>query len=221
METAKIEISDRLLTLVLLLSPRAPLPPDIPTPQRLQNDLERRFPRGSFSIVRRLRREVIMPHYGRQPFGSTAMMNIGRLIPYDKYLPQFQILSLVKRGFTACRRSFPDTDYFKDQQKRHGTWHATLKVARYYRLYHSAKSEGLKFDISTRLHLPIVFCAENICFNLDGTHRSSVARFIGEKEVPVVVIVPDDIRDIAASSDELRNFIETLAPPAPNTFTLI
>jgi len=162
-----------------------------------------------------------MPHYGKQPFGSTAMMDIGHLIPYNKYLPQFQILSLVKRGFTAWRRSFPDTDYFKDQQKRHGTWHATFKVARYYRLYHSAKSEGLKFDISTRLNLPIVFCAENICFNLDGTHRSSVARFIGEKDVPVVVIVPDDIRDIATSSDELRNFIETLAPPAPNTFTLI
>ena len=221
MEITKTAIYDRLLTMVLLLSPRALLPPDIPIPQRHQNDLERIFPREYHSIVQRLRYEVIMPHIRKQPLGSTAMMDVGRLIPYYKYLPQFQILSLMKCGFTTCRRSFTDTEYFKNQQKRHGTWRAALKVARYYRLYQSAKSEGLKFDIPTRLNLPIVFCAENICYNLDGTHRSSVARFIEEKEVPVVVVVPDDIRHIVTSSDELRNFIETLAPPAPNTFTLI
>ena len=220
METTKTNIYNRLLTLILLFSPRAQLQPDIPTPQRLQNDLERRFPHGSLSMIKKLRYEVIL-HYRKQPFGSTAMMDVGRLIPYSKYLRQFQILSLIKRGLTAYRRSYPDTEYFKDQKKRHGTWLATLKVARYYHLYHSATSEGLKFDIPTRLNLPIVFCAENICFNLDGTHRSSVARFIGEKEVPVVVIVPDDIRHIATFSDELHNFIKTLAPPAPDTFTLI
>lgn len=221
METIMTVLYERLLTLALILSPHAPLPPDIPTPQRYQNELKRRMPHEYLPLARRLRDDVIMPHIRKQPLGSTAMMDIGRLIPYNKYLPRFQLLSLMKRGFTACRRSFTNTEYFKDQQKRHGTWHATYKVARYYRLYHSATTEGLKFDIPTRLNLPIVFCAENMCFRLDGTHRSSVARFLGEKEVPVVVVVPDDIQSIATFSDELRNFIETLDPPAPDTFTLI
>jgi len=172
------------------------------------------------SIAKRLRDEVILPYNRKQPLGSMAMMDVGRLIPYYKYLPRFQLLSLMKRGFTACWRSFTNTEYFKYQQKRHGIWHATYKVARYYHLYRSATTEGLKFDVTTRLNLPIVFCAENMCFRLDGAHRSSVARFLGATEVPVVVVVPDDIRHIPVS-DELRNFVETLAPPAPGTFTLI
>ena len=112
METTKSKIYDRLRTLNLLLSPHAPLPSDIPAPERLQTDLERRYPDGSLSIVQKLRYEVIMPHYIKQPFGSTAMMDIGHLIPYKKYLPQFQILSLIQRGFAAYRRSFPYTDYY-------------------------------------------------------------------------------------------------------------
>jgi len=212
---------ERLLTLVLILSPRAPLPTDLPTPQEYQNELKRRMPHEHLSLAKRLRDEVILPHIRKQPLGSTAMMDVGRLIPYYKYFPRFQLLSLMKRGFTTCRRSFTSTEYFKDQQKRHGTWHATYKVARYYHLYRSATTKGLKFDIPKRQNLPIVFCAENICFRLDGAHRSSVARFLGEKQVPVVVIVPDDIQSIEISSDELRNFIESLAPPAPDTFTLI
>jgi len=54
-------------------------------------------------LARKLRDEVIMPHIRKQHLGSTAMMNVGRLIPYYKYLPRFQLLSLMKRGFTACR----------------------------------------------------------------------------------------------------------------------
>jgi hypothetical protein len=218
MDTLTTTLYERLLTLALILSPRTPLPPDLPTPLENQNELKQRMTSEHLPLARRLRDEVILPR--KQHIGSTAMMNVNRLIPYYKYLPRFQLLSLIKRGFTACRRSFTNTEYFKDQQKRHGTLHATYKVARYYHLYRSATTEGLKFDVTTRLNLPIVFCAENICFRLDGTHRSSVARFLGKKEVPVVVVVPDDIRHIAIS-DELRNFVETLAPPAPGTFTLI
>lgn len=221
MDTLMTTLYERLLTTALILSRRAPLPPDLPTPQEHQNELKQRMPPELSPLARRLRDEVIMPHIRKQHLGSTAMINVNRLIPYYKYLPRFQLLSLIKRGFNACRRSFIYTEYFRDQQKRHGTWHATYKVARYYHLYRSATTEGLKFDIPTRLNLPIVFCAENICFRLDGAHRSSVARFFGEKQVPVVVIVPDDLRSIEISSDELRNFIETLAPPAPDTFTLI
>ena len=221
METIMTALYDRLLTLALILSPHTPLPPDIPTPQRHENELKRRMPHEHLPLAKRLRDEVIMPHIRKQHLGSAAMMDVSHLIPYYKYLPRFQLLSLMKRGFTACRRSFTYTEYFRDQQKRHGTWHAAYKVARYYRLYRSATTEALKFDIPTRLNLPIVFCAENICFRLDGTHRSSVARFLGEKEIPVVVVVPDDIRSISTSSYELRNFIETLASPAPDTFTLI
>ena len=221
MDTLMTTLYERLLATALTFSPRAPLPPDLPTPQEHQNELKQRMPPEFSPLARRLRDEVIMPNIGKQHLGSTAMMNVTRVIPYYKYLPRFQLLSLIKRGFTTCRRSFIYTDYFRDQQKRHGTWHATYKVARYYHLYRSATTEGLKFDVTTRLNLPIVFCAENICFRLDGAHRSSVARFLGEKQVPVVVIVPDDLRHIAISCEELRNFIETLDPPAPDTFTLI
>jgi len=221
MEAIMTALYERLITLVLILSTRAPLPTDIPTPQRYQNELERRMPSEYLSLAIRLRDEVVIPHIRKQPLGSTAMMDVGRLIPYYKYLQRFQLLSLMKRGFTACRRSFTYTEYFRHRQQRRGTWYAAYKVARYYQLYRSATTEGLKFDIPTRLNLPIVFCAKNVCFRLDGAHRSSVARFLGEKEVPVVVVVPDDIRSIAISSSELRNFIETLAPPEPGTFTLI
>lgn len=216
-----IALYERLITLALILSTPASLPTDIPTPQRYQNELERRMPDKYLPLARRLRDEVIMPHIRKQPLGSTAIMDVRYLIPYKKYLARFQLLSLMKRGFTVCRRSFKNTEYFKDQRKRHGTWHATYKVARYYCLYCSAITDGLKFDVTTRLNLPVVFCAENICFRLDGAHRSSVARFLGKKEVPIVVVVPDDLWSIEISSDELRNFIKTLAPPAPGMFTLI
>jgi len=210
---------DRLLTLALLWPPAGRAAPRVAPPERLENEIERGLPEEHEAVGFRLRDEVIMPAVrGGRGFGRVTAMDTVRLIPHYKYAPRFELLTLMAGGFRACRRTFRQTAYYRDQSRRHGAWTAALKVARYYRLLRSVRREGLKMDVVTRRNLPVVFCARDIVFRLDGTHRCSVARFLGHERLPVVVVTPADVLALPDLPPDMAEFVRSLAPPDPDVF---
>jgi len=210
---------DRLLTLALLLPPAGREEPRVAPPERLEGEIERGLPEAHEAVGFRLRDLVIMPAArSGSGLGRVVAMDTARLIPYYKYAPRFELLSVMAQGFRACRRCFRQTEYCRDQTRRHGAWSAALKVARYYRLLRSVRKEGLKMDIATRRNLPVVFCARDIVFRLDGTHRCSVARFLGHERLPVVVVTPADVLALPDLPPDMAEFVRSLAPPDPDVF---
>jgi hypothetical protein len=204
---------DRLVTVALMLPPIGRDKPEVPPPEGGEDEIERGLPEKYEGIGNRLRDEVVIPAVRSRPFGRVSSMPTAKLIPYYKYAPRHELLGVMSNGFGACRRAYRQTEYFHDQQERHGSWLATFKVARYYRLLKSVRQEGLKFDLATRRNLPVVFCAKDIVFRLDGTHRCSVARFLGHERLPIVAVLPEDVLALPDIPDAIRSFVESLAPP--------
>jgi len=213
MQTKLDALIDRLLTVALMLPPAGREQAAVPPPQRGENEIERGLPGEYDAIGARLRDEVIIPAVRSRPFGRVGSMETSRLIPYYKYAPRHELLSIMSAGFRACRRAYRQTGYYRDQQARHGAWLATFKVARYYRLLKSVRKQGLKFDPATRRNLPVVFCAKDIVYRLDGTHRCSVARFLEHERLPIVAVLPEDVLALPDIPAEIRSFVESLAPP--------
>ena len=213
MQTKFDALIDRLVTVALMLPPVGRERVDISPPVRGENEIERGLPEEHDALGVRLRDEVIIPAVRSRPFGRVASMETSRLIPYYKYAQRHELLSVMSGGFRACRRAYRQTEYYKDQQKRHGTWLASFKVARYYRLLRSVREEGLKFDIVTRRNLPVVFCAKDIIYRLDGTHRCSVARFLGHERLPIVAVLPEDVLAVPNLPAEIETFVRSLSSP--------
>jgi len=212
-------LMDRAMTLALLLPPAGREEPRVSPPERREDEIERGLPEEYEAVGFKLRDKVIMPAVrSGAGFGRVTAMDTVRLIPHYKYAPRFELLTVMARGFRACRRAFRRTAYYRDQSRRHGAWAAALKVARYYRLLESARREGLKMDVLTRRNLPVVFCARDIVFRLDGTHRCSVARFLGHDRLPIVAVTPRDVLALPGLPPDVADFVKSLAPPDPDVF---
>ena len=218
MKTRLDAILDRALTITLLCIPGSATPPELPSPEKGDDEIQRGLPEAYDAIGNRLRTEIVMPETRKRLFGTVAIMGIKKLMPRYKYEPRFQLLSLMSRGFLACARAFRHTEYYRDQRERHGTWLATFKVGRYIRLLKSVRTEGLKFNTDTRENLPVMFCAKDVYFRMDGAHRASVARFLELETMPVVVVTPEDVLSLQHLPDDIRAFVATLDPPDTDAF---
>jgi len=212
---------DRLVTLTLLCPALKPARVEIRTLDKDGDEIERGLPEEYDKIAAKMRDEVVIPIVRSRPFGTVATVDIRKLIPYYKYQPRFELLTIMNRGLNACRRVYRQTEYYRDQQSRHGAWLATFKVARYYRLLRSVMTEGLKLNLETRENLPLLFCAKDIYFRLDGTHRTSVARFLGHETMPAVVITPQDVLSLADLPGDVEEFVRGLLPPEEGAFSVI
>ena len=176
-------VVDGLGMAAFIVGPRSPaahpLEPAGPRP----DEIEHGVPEGLWNACARLRDEVLVPAMTAGRLGRLAYMDTARAIPYYKYRPRHEILDLIDQGDAALRGSLRRTEYYRDQADRLGALRALLKVYRYRRLLRSVRETGLVFDPATREGLPLFFCARDINFRLDGTHRASVARYLGYRRI--------------------------------------
>ena len=75
------------------------------------------------------------------------------------------------------------------------------------------KKDGFKVDHNNLASFPWLFSTKNFFVRLDGHHRVSAARFLGYKEIPVLLITPKDLLGLANLSDDVVNFLKKLEEP--------
>jgi len=213
MQTKLDALIDRLLVLALAFPPISREVAEVTPPECADGEASRMLPVEYAALGHVLRNQVIIPVVRSRSFGRLASVEISKLIPHHQFVPRHEVLSIMSKGFLACRRAYRQTAYYHDQQSRHGARLASLKVARYYRLLGSMRKEGFKGDTVTRRNLPVAFCAKDIVFRLDGTHRCSVARFLGYKRLPVIAVLPEDVLSLASIPPEIESFMKALSPP--------
>ncbi len=172
-----------------------------------------------------LRDQVIMPRLRKERLGRFAYLPIDLIIPDEKFEHRLSVLDMFEAGDDVLRGRFRDTGYFQDQLKRSDEKKALLKLFRYRQLYNSIKNHGFRFDPEEMTGLPFIFIANNpedttattslerdFVARIDGTHRASVARYLGYRELPVQVIQPEDLLGLSTLPDEIRVYLERLQP---------
>ncbi len=166
-----------------------------------------------------LKNQVIIPYLMNHKLGKTGFMDIRKVMPFYKYHQRFEIISIMDQGESVFRQHYKKTAYYKDQVSKIGIMQASLKAFRYYQLFLSIKTEGLKFDFNDPNNLVIMFCAKDIFFRLDGTHRASILRYFQYYDIPVLLITPKDILvNISNIPSEILMFLNTLKEPDINCF---
>jgi hypothetical protein len=218
MQTKTDAVVDRLLAAALRLCPPARRGARFPPPAPEPGEPSPGMPPESYRIAARMRDEVLLPLVRARPFGRVVSIDTVRVMPFGKYRPRHELLRLADEGFVSCARHFRRTEYYADQARRHGARLGALKVARYWRLLRSARRGGLKFNPATRENLPVVFCARDLCFRMDGAHRASVARYLGHRRIPVVMVSPADVLGLPGLPEDIRGFAGSLQPPDPGWF---
>jgi SAM-dependent methyltransferase len=190
----------------------------IDPPQSLDGEIPWGVPEELWDICARMRDEVLLPAIKSKRLGRLGYLEITKAMPYYKYRPRHEILSLIDQGDSALRSVFRRTEYYRDQASRGGKLIATLKVYRYRKLFHHIRSKGLVFNMDRLTGLPFFFCARDIFFRLDGTHRTSVARYLGYRKVPALYVTPREVLSLAGVVDDLRGLLKSLEEPEPGAF---
>lgn len=187
-------------------------------PQPCPDEISRGVPEELWDICARMRDEVLLPAIKSERLGRLAYLDITKAIPYYKYRPRHEVISLIDRGDSVLRSLFRQTEYYRDQVSRGGRFMATLKVYRYRKLFHSIRNKGLVFNMDERSGLCFFFCARGIFFRLDGTHRASVARYLGYRKIPVLVVTPMEVFSLSGLAEEFRWLLKSMEEPEPGDF---
>ena len=127
-----------------------------------------------------------------------------------------ELLELFDRGRLAVYALFWRTGYFRNQRRRKGrsTGRALRRINRYFRLFRSIRKEGLRSDPERVGDLAWIFCAEDVYFRMDGHHRTSVARYLGYREVPVMVVTPRDLLELPETPPDMMEYLRSLREPS-------
>jgi len=187
-------------------------------PQPAAGEIPRGVPEELRGRCKRMRDEVLLRAIKTKRLGRLAYLDITKAIPYYAYRPRHEILSLIDQGDPVLRSTFRQTEYYRDQASRHGTFMATVKVYRYRKLFHFIRDRGLVFNMDKRTGLCFFFCARGIFFRLDGTHRASVARYLGYRKIPVLVVTPMEVFSLPGLAEEFRWLLKSMEEPEPGAF---
>ncbi|SDT86331.1 ParB N-terminal domain-containing protein [Desulfobacula phenolica] len=132
------------------------------------------------------------------------ILSAKEFIAYDK-----DILMLFEKNFFSIVKGLKSTNYFRIQRtKRKMTLKQTLKwIHKYYKLYCSMKTDGYKIFNKGLNSYPWLFVSGKITMRIDGHHRCAVAKHLHIKTIPVLLVVPEDLKN---RKDINSKFLEQL-----------
>jgi len=172
-----------------------------------------------------LKDRVLLPNLRNGQLGKLAYLPIELILPDEKYEHRYSILKLIAEGDEALLTGFRETGYFQDQVKRSDEAQALLKLFRYRQLFTSIKHHGFRFDVENLDGLPLVFMANHLQNNdgvaspdgdfvmrLDGTHRASVARYLGYRELAVQAVELPDVLALPDLPARSKTLLKRLRP---------
>lgn len=213
-------LRDALRLVVLLVVPgdkaAAQGVPVAPGEHEREPELAHGVPEDLWEPLAELRDNVLLPAIAKRRIGQPAYMDIRKAIPRYKYAARHQLLALLDAGQQAVRGRFRGTEYFQDQCTRAGSLAAAIKLLRYSDLLWSIRRRGLEPRWWRPDGVPCFFCAQGIYFRLDGTHRASVARYLGYQRLPVRVVTPAEALQLESLTSDQGQLLESLQAPLPD-----
>ena len=177
------------------------------------------FP-DDYQLWLRLKNDVVIPAIWRQPIGSYVYYNTDRVVSDDEYRKWGEpVLSQINRGPLFWLLGSWRTEYFRFYRSLLSSRFMALRmVRRFYRLFTNIKENGLDVQVGQEYGVPYVFHSREFFHRIDGFHRVAVARFLGHKEVPALMISPRDILALPELPVDISNFLKGLEEPDPREF---
>ncbi len=142
--------------------------------------------------------------------GTITNCAVKKILPAEEFIAfDKEILALFEKNIFRIVLGLRKTNYFHMQRtKRKMTLKQTLKwVNKYYRLYASMKKNGYKVNNNSLNSFSWLFVSKKITMRLDGHHRSAVATHLKIKEIPVLLVTPEDL---ATHGDINNDFLQSL-----------
>ena len=176
-------------------------------PPRKEEGARKRF-------LNQLREQVLIPTLSRRPVGTLVYVDTELVIPDHHYALRQDLLRIFERGLVASLYGAWDSIYFRHQRKRtRSTLWAIVKLIRYYRLFRSMSMNGFVGDPNRPEKYPWLFCAAGDHYRYDGMHRASIARHLGMKYMPVLLITPSALLALEDIPNNLRARLSELDDP--------
>ncbi len=166
-------------------------------------------------FVNRSKRSIIVPNIYENGLGNLYFVNVKYVEYKSEHDNRLDILMMIDKGFTYLLKNYKKSKYYKFQRDRksRSQLYTIKKVIRYYKLFRSIKNHGFIVDKNRPESFPWLFAAHNFTVRLDGHHRVSVATFLGYKDIPVLLITPNDILKLPQLPPDAYSFFSKLSEP--------
>lgn len=173
-------------------------------------------------FMNKVKHEIIFPELRSKINRIGGLYYIGiHFVETDiQYKLRSDLLRMIEKGPIHLALNYKKSNYYKNQIRNKGRPHKKVlkKIVKYYILFRSIKSRGIRSDANDLFSFPWVFAAKEFMTRLDGHHRTSIARFLGYEEIAVLLITPKDISGLPGLSQDVLAFFGSLGQPQiPNT----
>ena len=172
--------------------------------------------------MNRIKRQIIIPELRvkKNRIGNFFYVPISLVESEELYKKRSDILALFDKGLLFLMCNYRKSDYYRQKiykYKKSRAW-TFYRILKYYTLFQSVKTRGFKTDPTDLLSFPWLFVSQSIVSRFDGHHRASVARYLGYKELPVLLITPKDVLRIKDLPAEVLVFFQDLNEPELDKF---
>jgi hypothetical protein len=144
--------------------------------------------------------------------GRLARLDVRQVVGDRDYETRSGILHAISGGLLRLLWLAPRTLYWEQRRDVRGVgllrrWRV---VYRYHRLIRSLAQRGFVYDAKEPSSLPWILLTPSINLRLDGHHRSSAWRKLGQQSLPVLVLTPEDVIELRGVPEEDRSFLRQL-----------
>ena len=173
--------------------------------KNIKNILDSNLSQKHLSILIRLKKQILLPALRSGRLGKLLYVDIDFFMKEER-LKSLTILKMFEKGLIFTLLKCRNTGYYKRKSRKRmklnaegklvrkgGRLWATVKILNYYRLYKNIKKKGIRINSKKPNDYPSILLTNEYYYMLDGAHRAGVARFLGYKKIPAIVITPKDI----------------------------
>ena len=164
-----------------------------------------------------IKKEIVLPalRENSAAIGKVCKVDVSLIENSEQFKKREGILSIFDEGPLKTITNARDSSYYRHLRlkKKLSVKKSIIKIVRYYLLFWSVKKRGFISDINRPESLPCLFVSKKAISRFDGHHRTSVAKFMGYSEIPVLIITPKDILGLKNLTRETKEFLGKLGEP--------
>lgn len=162
--------------------------------------------------VKAFGREVLEPLFRTSNLIDKPIREIDvyYVIPDYHYYRRLDFLKLLDRNALEYYMKAPSTQYFNSTRN---LLQAFFRAWRFRRLYKSIKKYGIRYNHEDIWSVPWLFASRECIIRLDGSHRASIARYLGYKCIHTLLLTPRTLLNMQDIPDDYRIFFGSLGEP--------
>jgi hypothetical protein len=162
--------------------------------------------------LKALGKEVLVPLFRKDPVTDKLIrdVDIYYVMPDYHYLRRLDFLNLLKSNIFEYYTRAVSTQYFKSVKN---PFLAYLRAWKYRRLYKSIKKNGIRSNKDNVWTVPWLFASRECILRLDGSHRASIARYLGYNHIKVLLLTPGTLLNMKNIPDDYKSILNTLGEP--------